>query len=286
MSQQSLILQLTDRANTFTFSKETGYRKYSINYINFEFSYLKTSINFSEMINIKNLFNSHNKDTKIKRVVYLKDNLICDNKYLLDKYNIRNRKSNKYRFEVNYIFAIPTIIYTEMNEIYNYDDFLTSYTLNEYFIMINLLTGLINNCILDYEYKLLIKLMSKDAVLKLFINENELQDNPLVMREMIIDFLLPLYNFIDNFSEKHNTVLKSASDFRFIFYLQNTNLLGTVVDKFNVTYSKNQTYNILQPKIFTDTSLITDFYEQIFDKVNTNKKKFPVYSFTKGGYVI
>lgn len=267
--------KITNRSQNFTLTKN-AMEEFKKGH-QFEFAYLKTNYSLYEVTLVSRLIQNRT----IPREIIEKDSMLFDNKFLFGKYNITSRKgSGKVRIEVNYLYAIIPLIYTDMEQIY--DPQSSIFPHNEIFYITNLFSGLIVNCISVTEYQFLIQTLKKDKVLKEFIENSEYEDNLNKFRMKIISLLYNIYYFIDEHKSKYNdVVLKSVSDFRFIYYINDKTHLKEIIDEFVFTVDFKGTVNLILPKVFTDSSLIQTHYEQIF---KVPKRHKPIMKFEREGY--
>lgn len=269
-SVETLIKKISTRTNDyFSLGKSSNCKHDSFQLAEYEYDFLKTTVNLKEVItinNIKNMLQSNNDTSRILREVKYREDIIVDNRYILEKYNIRTRRVNKERLEVNYLFAIPCFIYTYLGEVYTYTDYGHKIGALEYLIMINLFSGLVCNTISNNEFKSLISLTEKDPILFRFVEKFELKDDPRRFRHILIQLLSSIYDFISDKKSDGHIELKSINDFRFIYHANSLDNLKKIDEgfKFNIK-SNNGIINIIEPKIFTDDKFITDYYKSLID---------------------
>lgn len=258
-----VIKDLDTRSNTFTIPSKVIK---DIGEIGFEYSYLKTNYSLWEIQTIKKILKETN---RINRDISILNNIICDNRFIFEKYRLISSKGTEVqRVEFNYILCVIPLLYTEMGYYYEGIDGSSDSSKikqREQFIILNLLTGLIVNCISKKEYQLLMDLLCKDTVLESFINENRYYEQPQSFRNKIITLLYNIYSFISN-NIPSNVTLKSMSDFRFIYYIQNSNTSFDTINSFTFTTNNNGVSNIIKPKVFFNNSLIGDYYKELFGK--------------------
>ncbi len=281
-SIETLIKKISTRTNDyFSLGKSSNCKHDSFQLAKFEYSYLKTTVNLKEIItinNINNMLQTNNESSRVLREVKFRDDIIVDNRYILEKYNIRTRRVSKERLEVNYLFTIPCFIYTYLGEVYTYTDYGHKIGALDYLIMTNLFSGLICNTISNNEFKTLISLINKDPILLKFVDKLELKDSPREFRYALIQLLTSIYDFISEKKTENQIELKSINDFRFIYHVNSLENLKVIDEgfKFNIK-SNNGIINIVEPKIFTDDKFITDYYKSLMEVQPSQSNEMSVY---------